>query len=87
MTSIMWFYLKQWAKRLVDESSIQVDIIDRFKKFISFIVEDLPKGQRVVKVYPYYLSVTGQYGVLLEFAFRKKPGAPFDKSKGNFGNE
>ena len=79
MTSIMWFYLKQWAARLVAESNVQADIIDRFEKFISFIVEDLPQGQRVVKVYPYYLSATEQYGVLLEFAFRKKPGVPFGR--------
>jgi hypothetical protein len=49
------------------------------RKFISFIVEDLPKGQRVVKLYPYYLSATEQYGVLLEFAFRKSPIVPFDR--------
>jgi hypothetical protein len=79
MTSIMWFYLKQWAERLVEEHNIQVDIIDRFEKFISFIIEDLPKGQRVIKVYPYYLWATKQYGVLLEFAFRKKPGIPYDR--------
>ena len=45
MTSIMWYFLKQWAERLVAENCIQADIIDRFEKFISFIVEDLPKGQ------------------------------------------
>lgn len=61
------------------ESNIQADIIDRFEKFISFVVEDLPKSQRVVKAYPYYLSATEQYGVLLEFAFRKKPGIPFGR--------
>jgi len=79
MTSIIWFHLKQWAKQLVDEFNIRVDIIDRFEKFISFIVEDLPKGQRVVKLYPYYLGATEQYGVLLEFAFKKKPKVPFDR--------
>jgi len=79
MTSIMWFYLKLWAERLVTGNNIQADIIDRFEKFISFIVEDFPKGQRVVKVSPYYLRVTEQYGVLLEFAFRKKAGVPFGR--------
>lgn len=79
MTSIMWYFLKQWAERLVAENCIQADIIDRYEKFISFIVEDLQKGQRVVKVYPYYLSATEQYGILLEFAFRKKPGVPFGR--------
>ena len=44
------FFLTQWAERLVAENCIQADIIDRYEKFISFIVEDLQKGQRVVKV-------------------------------------
>lgn len=79
MTSIMWYYLKQWAKQLIDEFNIKAYIVDRFEKFISFIVEELPKGQRVVKIYPYYLGVTEQYGVLLEFAFKKKPNVPFDR--------
>lgn len=78
MTSILWYYFKQWAENLTTRSVV-VDIIDRFDKFISFIVEDLPKGQRVVKVHPYYLCATDQYGVILEFAFRKKPGVQYDR--------
>lgn len=79
MTSILWFYFKRWAEQLVAEQKVKADIIDRFDKFVSFVVEDLQKGQRVIKAHPYYLNATGQYGVLLDFAFRKKPGVPFDR--------
>jgi hypothetical protein len=51
MTSIIWYHLKQWAQRLVSEKRIQADIIDHFDKFVSFIVEDLSKGQRVIRAY------------------------------------
>jgi len=79
MTSIIWFHLKQWAQRLISEQNMQAEIIDRFEKFISFVVEDLPKGKRVIRAYPYYLSATEQYGMLLDFAFRKAPGIPFGR--------
>ena len=79
MTSILWVHFKQWAEQLVSERTVQADIVDRFDKFVSFVVEDLQKGQRVIKAYPYYLSATEQYGILLDFAFRKKPGVPFDR--------
>lgn len=79
MTSIMWLHIKRWAQQLVDENKAKADIVDRFDKFVSFIVEDLPKGKRVIRVHPYYLSVTEQYGILLDFAFRKKPGVPFGR--------
>jgi len=79
MTSILWLHFKQWAEQLVNERKVEADIIDRFDKFVSFIVEDLQKGQRVIKAHPYYLSATGQYGILLDFAFRKKPGVPFGR--------
>lgn len=79
MIAIMWFHLKHWAEHLVKERIIEAEIIDRYEKFISFIVEDFPEGQRVVKVYPYYLSEKKQYGVLLEFAFRKRDDVPFGR--------
>jgi hypothetical protein len=79
MTSILWFYFKKWVGKLVSERNIKADIIDRFDKFVSFVVEDLPKGQRVIKAHPYYLSETKQYGLILEFAFRKRPGIPYDR--------
>lgn len=79
MTSIIWFHLKQWVQRLVSERKVQADIIDRFEKSISFVVEDFPKGKRVIRAYPYYLSVTKQYGILLDFAFRKAPGVSFGR--------
>ena len=57
MTSIIWFHFKRWAQRLIDEHKVKADIIDRFEKFVSFIVDDLPEGHRVIRAYPYYLSV------------------------------
>ena len=47
MTSIMWYHLKQWTQQLITEHNIRIDIIDRFSKFLSFVVDDLPKGQRI----------------------------------------
>lgn len=58
---------------------IKADVIDRYEKFVSFIIEDLPEGQRVIRVFPYYLEITKQYGLLLDFSFRKKPFVPFSK--------
>lgn len=75
MTSIIWYQFKQQ----VLAKKPKADVIDKYEKFVSFIVEDLPEGQRVVKVSPYYLGATQQYGFLFDFAFRKKPGIPFDR--------
>jgi hypothetical protein len=82
----MWFYLKQWAKRLVDESSIQVDIIDRFKKFISFIVEDLPKGQPRLSISLLFKHCKTMWNIDL-VCFLKMSSVSFDKSKSNLSNE
>ncbi len=79
MTSIIWYQFKCWILQLISENVVRADVIDRYEKFVSFIVEDLPEGQRVVKVYPYYLGITKQYGFLLDFSFRKKPGVSFGK--------
>lgn len=79
MTSIIWYQFKCWILQLVSENKIKADVIDRYEKFVSFIVEDFSEGQRVVKVYPYYLGITKQYGFLLDFSFRKKPGVAFGK--------
>ena len=79
MTSLIWVHLKQWAQRLISEDNVHAEIIDRFDKFISFVVEEFPKGQRVIRAHPYYLSATRQYGILLDFSFRQKPGVPYGR--------
>ncbi len=79
MTSIIWHQFRGWIHHLVSKDVIRADVIDRYEKFVSFIIEDLPEGQRVIRVFPYYLEITKQYGLLLDFSFRKKPFVPFSK--------
>jgi len=54
MASILWYYLKQWGEKLICDN-VKADIIDRFDKYISFIVEDFTKGQRVINAHPYWV--------------------------------
>ena len=79
MTSIIWNQFKHKIRDLVAENKVNAEIIDKYDKFISFIVEDLQEGQRVVNLSPYYLGVTKQHGFLLEFAFKKKSDIQFGK--------
>lgn len=79
MTSILWFHLKQWAERLIRDLKIKAEIVDRYEKYVCFIVEEFKEGQRVIKAFPYYLGATKQYGILLEFAFKKNPDTPFGR--------
>jgi len=78
MIAIIWYLFKQ--KVTNEYSSGEYEIIDGFKRFISFIVEKHPPyGNRVVKVSPYYLAVEKKYGFLLEFDFRKSSEIKYDK--------
>jgi len=79
MTSIIWNQFKHKIRDLVTENKVNAEIVDKYYKFVSFIVEELDEGQRVVNISPYYLDITKQYGFLLEFAFKKKPSIPFGK--------
>jgi len=79
MTSIIWYLFKCRILQHVSENKIKAEVVDRYEKYVSFIVEEFPEGQRVVKAYPYYLGITKQYGFLLDFSFKKKPGVAFGK--------
>ncbi|WP_332446608.1 Piwi domain-containing protein [Sphaerochaeta sp.] len=79
MVSIIWYYLKEWSEYLSRNTKAKIIIKDTFEKFVSFIVEDFNEGQRAINVHPYYLKATRQYGILLEFSFRKKLGVPFGR--------
>ncbi|MDR1260533.1 MAG: hypothetical protein LBJ83_02350 [Oscillospiraceae bacterium] len=79
MKSIIWYQFKYLIFQAIDENKIEADVVDKYDGFVSFVVENFPEGQRVVKASPYYLGITQQYGFLLEFSFRKKHGVPFSK--------
>jgi len=79
MVSIIWYHMKKWIEVLIREGKIKAQIVDRFDKFVSFIVEDFPEGQRVIRAYPYYLQATEQFGILLNFAFNKNTEVAFTR--------
>ncbi|GEM_PF-250573 len=50
-----------------------------FIKEISFIQRRHKEGNEQLEVQPYYLRSTGQFGYLVDFHFRLKPGVPFSR--------
>lgn len=46
----------------------------KFRKCIDYVLEEHDEGSQLVWLEPYLLRVTGEFGFLLDFRFRKKEG-------------
>jgi hypothetical protein len=49
----------------------------KFRKCIDYVLEEHDEGSQLVWLEPYLLRVTGEFGFLLDFRFRKKEGVAF----------
>lgn len=76
MCSIIWHLFKEKVKR---EYSGEYEIVDKYNKFVSFVVQKFQEGSRNIKVSPYYLASKNQYGFILDFSFRKNNGVPYGR--------
>lgn len=76
MCSIIWYLFKEKVK---SEYEGEYEIIDKYNKFVSFVVQKFQEGTRNIKVSPYYLASKNQYGFILDFSFRKYDSVPYGR--------
>jgi len=50
-----------------------------FQRAIAYTIKNTALGQQQVWLEPYYLSVSKQYGFLIDFHFRKAEGVPYNR--------
>lgn len=73
---------KQWLMHLIIDKAKEItDVIpysikNDFAKNISFVIEELSQGERIIRLEPYFLEKNNTFGFLIDYEFR-----PFEQYK------
>lgn len=57
-----------------------IDCSEHFRKTLDFVIKEDKDGKQIITLEPYYLKKTNEFGILIDYRFRKDPNIPFSKS-------